>query len=106
MSNAKYNLHILAPAQYELEEIALVHLRLVASDSARKITNRIYDALTLLQINPHMGVSCGDRLLKIQDYRMLICGNYLCIYRLISNKVFVYHIVDGRADYPKLLNDL
>ena len=94
------------PAQRELEEIALVNLELVGPNSARKITNRIYDALALLQISPNMGVSCVDKPLKMQGYRMLICGNYLCIYRLIGDTLFVYHIVDGRADYPKFMKDL
>ena len=106
MNNAKYKIRILTPAQRALEEIALVHLELVGPDSACKITNRIYDALALLQISPYMGVSCTDRPLKVQGYRMLICGNYLCIYRLIGDTVFVYHIVDGRTDYPKFLKDL
>jgi hypothetical protein len=32
--------------------------------------------------------------------------NYLCIYRLLSDTVYVYHIADGRTDYPKLMQDL
>ena len=106
MNNTKYKLHILMPAQRELEEIALLHLGLVGPNSALKITNRIYDALALLQINPNMGMSCKDKPLKRQGYRMLICGNYLCIYRLVGDTVFTYHIVDGRTDYPKLMKDL
>ncbi len=106
MSNTKYKLRILEPAQRELEEIARVHMELVGPDSARKITNRIYDALTLLQTSPNIGVNCADKPLKTQGYRMLICGNYLCIYRLIGDTVFVNHIADGRADYPKFMNDL
>lgn len=106
MSEKKYRLEILSPAQNELEEIAQVHLVLVGPSSARKITDRIYDALELLRNTPHMGVSCKDKPLKLQGYRMLVCGNYLCIYRLIENTVFVYHIADGRADYPKLMDDL
>jgi len=106
MNKAKYKLHILTPAQRELEEIALVHLELVGPGSARKITNRIYDVLALLQVSPNMGVSCADKPLKTQGFRMLICENYLCIYRLIGDTVFIYHFVDGRTDYPKFMKDL
>ncbi|HWT76262.1 MAG TPA: type II toxin-antitoxin system RelE/ParE family toxin [Mobilitalea sp.] len=106
MKNLKYKLRILAPAQRELEEIALLHLELVGPNSARKITDRIYSALELLQTSPNIGISCSDKPLKLDGYRMLVCGNYLCIYRLIDDIVFVYHIVDGRMNYPRLMNDL
>ena len=106
MSEEKYKIKILPPAQRELEEIAHVHYELIGSQSARKITNRIYDSLAHLSAMTHMGVSCADKPLKSQGYRILICGNYLCIYRMIEDTVFVYHIADGRADYPKLMNDL
>lgn len=103
MKALKIKLEILAPAQRELEEIALVHLELAGSNAARKITNRIYNALELLTQYPGMGVSCKDKPLKLQDYRMLVCGYYLCVYRLIGDTVFVYHIADSRSDYPKLM---
>jgi plasmid stabilization system protein ParE len=102
----KYKLEILMVAQRELEEIALVHQTLVGAQSARKITNRIYDALELLQANPDMGVSCADKPIKLQGYRMLICGKYLCIYRFIKDTVYVYHIADSRADYPRLMAEI
>jgi len=102
----EYKLEVLTPAQYELEEIATVHMELVGPQSARKITDSIYAAMEQLEIFPELGVVCKDTQLAALGYRMLICGNYLCFYRLIGNIVFVYHIVDGRADYPKLLTDL
>lgn len=81
MSEKKYKLKVLTPAQNELEEIALVHLGLAGPLSARKITNRIYGSMELLKTAPNMGVSCTDKQLQLKGYRMLICGNYLCIYR-------------------------
>jgi plasmid stabilization system protein ParE len=102
----QYELVLLAPAERELEEIARVHLELAGLHSARKITDRIYSALENLETFPKMGVICKDKQLAAEGYRMLICGNYLCFYRQISKYIFVYHIVDGRTDYPKLLTDL
>lgn len=104
--NGKYELILLAPAQRELEEIALVHLELVGPDSARKVIDRIYSALEKLQIHPNLGIACRDRQLASQGFRMLICGHYLCFYRLIADTVFIYHVVDGRSDYPTLLRDM
>ncbi len=94
------------PAQREIEEIALLHMELVGLNSARKITNHIYNTLELLRTSPNIGVDCKDKPLRLEGYRMLVCGNYLCIYRLIGDTVFVYHIVDGRMNYPKLMDDL
>ena len=106
MDNPKYKLEILMPAQRELEEIALVHLKLVGPDSARKITDRILSSLEKLTRYPNTGVSCDDKPLKLQGYRMLICGHYLCVYRLVGNTIHVCHIADGRSDYPKYMKDL
>jgi len=101
-----YKLELLKPAQRELEEIARVHMELVGPISARKITDRIYNALENLKTFQELGVACKEKLLAAAGYRMLICGDHLCFYRLIDSVVYVYHIVDGRADYPKLLSDL
>jgi plasmid stabilization system protein ParE len=94
------------PAQRELEEIALVHYKLAGSASARKITDTILTALQRLTRHPGIGVCCEDTLLKLSGYRMLICGQFLCVYRLMGDTVRVYHIADGRSNYPKLMKDL
>ena len=46
------NLVILEPAQRELEENAHLHRNLVGPNSARKITNEIFDALSRLELFP------------------------------------------------------
>ena len=102
----QYSLELLDPAQHELEEIARIHNRLVGPFSARKITERIYNALEKLKLYPYSGIACKDKQLASEGYRMLICEKCLCFYRLIGTVVFVCHIVDGRTDYPRLLSDL
>jgi len=101
----KYELEILTPAQEELEEIAGRRMTRVGAVSARKITERIYENLENLCFFPNMGVLCKDKELRLQGFRILICDEYLCLYRLISKIVFVYHIVDGRRDYPLIFAD-
>ena len=102
----QYRLELLAPAQRELDEIASLHMELVGPASARKITERIYSSLENLETFPELGVACSDKGLAAEGYRMLVCGKYLCFHRQIGVTVYVYHIVDGRTDYPKLLTDL
>ncbi len=106
MDAPEYTLQILAPAQRELEEIAQIHFKLVGLESAIKITNRIIDALARLKSSPEMGIRCKDKLFRLQGYRMLICGNYICFYRLKGETILVYHVADGRSDYPRHMTDL
>jgi plasmid stabilization system protein ParE len=102
----KNKLIILKAAQNDLEEIARMHMELVGPKSALKIGERIYNALERLCDHPHMGVAMPDRELNQKGYRKLICGNYLCFYRLIDHTVFIYHIVDGRTEYKQLFHSL
>ena len=99
----KFKLEILAPAWQELDEIATYHLQMVGANSARQITNKILDALERLECFPVSCTHVPDDELKSQDYRMLICGKYLCIYRLLGETIFVYHIVNAATEYSKLL---
>jgi len=100
--NKKNELRLLAAAQRELEEIARVHLSLVGPVASRKVTDRIYDALEKLTLFPELGSVCRDKQLASEGYRMLVCENYLCFYRQIGPTIFIYHIVDGRTNYPRL----
>lgn len=99
----EHKVELLPLAWVELEEIADIHLELVGAKSAQKITDKILDSLDLLAINPHMGVVPKQRELAEQGFRVLICGNYLCFYKIGIGIIEVYHIVDGRRDYPKLI---
>ncbi|WP_243136753.1 type II toxin-antitoxin system RelE/ParE family toxin [Acetobacterium paludosum] len=94
---------ILAPALKELEEIAEYHLLVVGRISAKKITDKILNALEQLEEFPLSGPHIPDTELKSKDYRILVCDKYVCIYRLISNTVYVYHIAHGATEYGKLI---
>lgn len=99
-------LEILESAQRELEGIAQLHMNLVGPESARKITNRILDALSRLELFPLSGSLPEDNELLKNGYRYVIAGKYICVYRLIADKVFVYHIVHGASNYPILFKRL
>ena len=103
---AEYNLELLSPAWKELDMIAELHMRLVGPVLAEKITDKILDTLELLKTDPLMGRLCDGYGTVFQNYRKLICGNYICFYNVIGDTIYVYHIVDGRRDYPRLLGDM
>lgn len=106
MDRNRLDIEYITTATQELAEIAQRHIDLVGIDSARKITDRIMDALSLVREQPEIGIMCRNRKLRAQGYRMLICGYHLCFYRVIDQTVFVYHIADSRTNYRKLLRDM
>lgn len=100
------NLVILEPAQRELEEIAQLHRNLVGPNSARKITNKIFDALSRLELFPLSGSLPRDKELRDGGYRYVIADKYICVYKLIGETVYVYHIAHGAGNYPLLFKRL
>ncbi len=102
MAEKTYAVRILDPAQGELEEIAQLYLSLSDVQSARKITDKIYDTLDQLTGFPLSGPSMRETELRNLGYRFLVAEKYIIIYRLIGDTVYVYHIFDGRSDYPTL----
>lgn len=40
--------------------------------------------------------------MKLQGYRYVIAGKYICLYRVIGDEVFVYHIAHRASNYPTL----
>lgn len=102
MAETLYPVQILDPAQAELEEIGSLYYSLSGADSARRITNSIYDALEQLSRFPLSGPPVRDAELRALGYRFVVADKYVAIYRFVDNCVVVYHIFDGRSDYPTL----
>ena len=100
------NLVILEPVQRELEEIAQLHMNLVGPSSARNITDLILDTLSRLEMFPLSGHIPRDKELRNGGYRYVIAGKYICVYRLIAETVYVYHIAHGASNYPTLFKRL
>ena len=97
---------ILESAQMDLEGIAQLHMNLAGPNSARKITDSIYHSLSRLEQFPLSGFTPDDRELRNKGYRLVVSEKYICIYRPIADKVFVYHIAHGASDYPVLFKRL
>jgi toxin ParE1/3/4 len=99
----KLKIEILETAWRELEEIADYHLMIVGPISAKKITDKILNALARLIEFPLSCPYVPDNELRSQAYRMLVCDPYLCIYRVVGDVVYVYHIAHGATEYGSLL---
>ncbi|MCF6334837.1 MAG: type II toxin-antitoxin system RelE/ParE family toxin [Spirochaetales bacterium] len=98
----KYKVEILSPAAKDIERIAEYYLRMVGSLSAEKITDKLLDTIQTLEDNPFAGMEHPDTILYKQNYRKIIAGEYICVYKIIEKRVFIYRVVHGATDYPKL----
>lgn len=100
----KVKLQYLSPAVTDLEEIVKYHITQVGVSSAKKIYALMDTTISKLEDFPLLGQLHPDPLLASQGYRKLVLNQtYVAIYKIIHNTVYIYRIVNGRTDYPKLL---
>ncbi len=64
------------------------------------------DTLSRLERFPLSGHIPQDKELRNGGYRYVIAGKYICVYRLIAETVYVYHIAHGASNYPMLFKRL
>lgn len=104
MQPPRNKLIYLAPAREDILDIARYHLEKVGVNSAREITEEIERTINRLTQFPLMGQTHPDPVLAESGYRKLvIISTYVCIYKIFDDGVYIYRIVHGKTDYPKLL---
>lgn len=106
MDKRMYKLELSPVAQSELEEIARVHMALSGLQSARRVTNQIYDAMEQLTRFPLSGPIVRDDELRTAGFRYILAEQYLIFYRASESLIVIYHIAHGATDYPKLFKDI
>ena len=100
----KVNLEYLAPAVSDFEEIIKYHITQVGAPYAKKIYNTMESGINRLSDFPLLGQTHPDPLLASQGFRKLVLTEtYVAIYKIVGNTVYIYRIVNGKTDYPKLL---
>lgn len=93
---------IIESAWADIDRIADYHLMREGAASAERITDKLLDAIQLLEEQPFMGAMHPDPVLAKNGFRKLFCQDYVCIYKVIADEVFIYRVVNGRTDYPRL----
>lgn len=94
----------LAPAREDILNIARYHLEKIGVDSARNITEEIVGNIDRLAQFPLMGSTHPDPVLAENGYRKLVITPiYVCIYKVFDDGIYIYRVVNGKTDYPKLL---
>ncbi len=99
----KNKLHIISPAREDINQIADHHLLKVDPISAERTTDKLLDNIEKLSKTPYIGSVHSDSVLGGMGYRKLICGEYVVVYRIVNDDIFVYRVFHGSSDYPKTL---
>ena len=68
----------------DIDKITDTHSRLVGPQSAEKITDQLLDTISMLEDHPLSGSDFSDPFFYTQGFRKLICGDYICIYKIIE----------------------
>ena len=89
----------LSEARNELRELLCYYRTNVGSPYAQKFANKILRATERLADFPEMGVLKYDTLLGKYGFRALFISQYVCIYKIENNTVFIYHLADARKNY-------
>ena len=94
----------LAPAAQDMEEIVKFHIANVGPASARKVYAAMEDTINRLADFPLLGQTHPDSILARNGFRKLVLTKtYVAVYKIIDDTVYIYRIVNSRADYPRLL---
>ena len=97
----EFFLQFLPVAVEDLNNIADYYLQMVGATAAERITNQILDTIERLVTYPYLGSLHPDPVLASMEYRRIVTGNYVCVYKVFDDTVVIYRIVSGTTDYPK-----
>ena len=86
-------------AQREYAELLSYYRYQVSLESARKISAKIQDSVENLSLFPEMGVLKQDTLMGKYGFRAIFIEQYVCIYKIEMDTVYIYHFADARKNY-------
>lgn len=98
----KYNIEILPTAWEDLKLIEDSYAIQFNVTSALKVSNHILDTIERLGKFSDSGSLTPDSWLNERGYRMVICKKHVAIYKMIDNKIYIYHIGDTQTEYTKI----
>lgn len=71
--------------------------------AAQRVVSNILDAVEKLRNFPKMGSPLSSVTGIESDYRHLVCGSYIALYRIDDANVFIDRVLYGRRDYMRIL---
>ena len=98
----KCRVEILPTAWEDLKKIEDYYLLQFDTETAIKVVDHILACVERLEDFPESGSLTPDAWLNRQGYRMAICKKHIAIYRMIDDRIYIYHIADTQTEYAKL----
>lgn len=86
-------------AQREFAELATYYRYQVSLEAVRRFSAKILDSVENLSLFPEMGLLKQDTLMGRYGFRALFIEQYVCIYRISDDCIWIYHITDARKNY-------
>jgi addiction module RelE/StbE family toxin len=100
----KNNIHYSQESLSDLDEVWIyIAADLDNESAANRMVLRIVDTEDKLEEFPEMGAMLSTVADIVSDYRFLVCENYLVLYRVTGNDVYVDRILYGKRDYLRVL---
>lgn len=89
----------LSEARNEFRDYLLYYRNTVGAKYAHAFSDKILSAVGQLAQFPYLGVLRQDTMMGKYGFRALFVAQYVCIYRIEDNTVFIYHLADARKNY-------
>lgn len=86
-------------ARNEYRDILTFYRVQVGEKYARAFSKRVLAAVRQLEQFPESGVIKHDTLLGKYGFRALFIEHYVCVYKIVDETVWVYHLTDARKNY-------
>ena len=108
MAENEYALEYLPAAVNDLTEIVSTYLMLEYEEGAKRIKNKLMKSTKRIQFMPYSGTVVLDKKMAQFGFRMVVIEKYLMFYKVFEEdkKVVIYRILNGKTNYPALMNKL
>jgi addiction module RelE/StbE family toxin len=100
-----YEVRFLQEALDDLEEIVLYIAQDIVA-AALRMHDRIIEKANDLITFPKRGRLIPDQKMSAAGFRMLGIKPYIAFYRVIESNVFIYRVLHGATNYPRLYENM
>lgn len=108
MAECEFSLNYLLAARNDIAEIVSMYVMLGNINGASCIKSKIKEAAEQIQFMPYIGATVHDDKMAKAGFRMFVIEKNLMLYKVFEDdkSVLIYRIVNGKTDYPTLMNRL
>lgn len=100
-----HRIEFLSPAVEDLKLIEDYYNMNFGGKSGKKLVGKIIKAIKKLKQYPSLGVMIRDKELSNQGYRTIFVDNFVVVYRVIGEMVYIYHVANTQQEYALMFKD-